>query len=43
MLDGNGVKAMQGSISAPSSGSLQKIRKVQVAKWGTPKKIFLTN
>jgi len=28
MLDGSGVKAMPGSIS----GSLQKIRKIQVAK-----------
>jgi len=27
MLDGSGVKAMPGSISAPNSGSLQKIRK----------------
>ncbi len=38
MLDGTGVKAMPGSISAPNSGSLQKTRKMQVAKWGTPKK-----
>jgi len=40
MLDGSGVKAMPGSISAPNSGSLQKIRKIQVAKWDTPKKNF---
>ncbi len=38
MLDGNGVKAMPGSIPTPSSGSLQKTKKIQVAKWGTPKK-----
>jgi len=37
-LDGSGVKAMTGSISAPNFGSLEKIRKIQVAKWGTPKK-----
>jgi len=40
MLDGSGVKAMPGSISAPNSGSLLKIREIQVAKWGTPKKII---
>jgi len=33
--------AMPGSISSPNSGSLKKIRKIQVVKWGTPKKIFL--
>jgi len=39
ILDGNGVKAMPGLISAPNSGRYRKIRrKVQVAKWGTPKK-----
>jgi hypothetical protein len=38
MLDGSGVKAMPGSISAPNSSSLQKTKKIQVAKWGTPKK-----
>jgi len=38
MLDGSGVKAMPGSIPTPSSGSLQKNKKIQVAKWGTPKK-----
>jgi len=38
MLDGSGFKAMSGSIPAPNSDSLQKIRKIQVAKWGTPKK-----
>jgi len=37
MLVGSGVKAMTGSILAPNSGSL-KIRKIQAAKWGTPKK-----
>jgi len=40
MLDGSGVKAKPGSISAPNSGSLQKIRKIQEAKWGTPKLFF---
>jgi len=39
MLDESGVKAMP-SISAPNSGSLQKIRKLQVAKLGKPKKIL---
>jgi len=38
MLDGSGVKAMPGSIPTPSSGSLYKNKKIQVAKWGTPKK-----
>jgi len=38
MLDGSGVKAVPGLISAPNSGSLYK--KIQVAKWGTPKKYF---
>jgi len=38
MLDGSGVKAMPGSISTPNSDSLYKIGKIQVAKWGTPKK-----
>jgi len=37
MLGGSGVKAMPGSIPTPNSGS-RKIRKIQVAKWGTPKK-----
>jgi len=37
MLDGNGVKAMPGSILAPNSGWLEKIRKIQVAKSVTPK------
>jgi len=37
MLDGSGVKTMPGLISAPNYGSLQKIRKIQVAKRGTPK------
>ncbi len=40
MLDGSGVKAMPGSIPTPNSGPLQKNKKIQVAKWGTPKKIF---
>jgi len=38
MLAGSGVKAMPGLVSAPNSGSLYKIRKIHVAKWGTPKK-----
>ncbi len=38
MLDGSGVKAMPESIPTPNSGSLQKNKKIQVAKWGTPKK-----
>jgi len=38
MLDGSGVKAIPGSISTPNSGSLWKNKKIQVAKWGTPKK-----
>ncbi len=42
MLDGRGVKAMVGSIRTPSSGSLQKNKKMQVAKWGTPKNYFKT-
>ncbi len=37
MLDESGVKAMPESISAPSSGSLQKIRKIQVVNWDTQK------
>jgi hypothetical protein len=41
MLDGNGFKAMPGSIPAPNPGSFNnwKRMKIQVAKWGTPKKI----
>jgi len=41
ILDGNGVKARPGSIPAPNSGSwhCRKIRKIQVAKCGTPKNI----
>jgi len=35
ILDGNVVKAITGSIPAPNSG--RKMRKIQVAKWGTPK------
>jgi len=37
MLDGSGFKAMSGLIAAPNYGSLWKIRKIQVANWGTPK------
>jgi len=37
---GSGIKAMPGSISAPNSESLEKIRKIQVVKWGTPKNNF---
>jgi len=40
MLDGSGVKAMPGLIPTPNSGSLLKNKKIQVAKWGTPKKYF---
>ncbi len=36
MVDGSGVKAMPGLLPAPNSDSLYK--KIQVAKWGTPKK-----
>jgi len=43
MLDGWGVKVMSGSISTSNSGSLQKIRKIKVAKWGPPKKKCDTN
>jgi len=42
MLDGSGVKAMPGLISTPNSGSLKKNKKIQVAKWGTPKKKYLS-
>jgi hypothetical protein len=38
MLNGNGARAMPGSILAPNSGSYcRKIRKIQVAKWGSLK------
>ncbi len=40
MLDGSGVKNMPGLIPTPTSGSLKKNKKIKVAKWGTPKKIF---
>jgi len=40
MLDGSGVKAMPGSVPTPNSGSLYKNKKIQVAKWGSPKKYF---
>ncbi len=42
ILDGSGVKAMPGMISTPNSDSLQKNKKIQVAKWGTPKKTSYT-
>jgi hypothetical protein len=35
MLDGSGVKAMPGSILVHS---IIEKKKIQVAKWGTPKK-----
>ncbi len=38
MVDGSGVKAMPGLIPTPNSGSLLKNKKIQVAKWGKPKK-----
>jgi len=40
ILDGNGVKAMLGSIPTPNPGSFSnwKRKKIQGAKWGTPKK-----
>ncbi len=41
ILDGSGAKAMHGSISAPNSNSSQKIRKIQVAKWGTLKFVLI--
>ena len=41
LVDGSGVKAMPGSITTPNSGSLQKNKKIQVAKWGTQKKSTL--
>jgi len=37
MLDGSGLKAMPGLIPTPNSDSLKKNKKMQVAKWGTPK------
>jgi hypothetical protein len=43
MLDGSGVKAMPGSIPTPNSDSFLKNKKIQVAKWGTPKKYFKKN
>jgi len=41
MVDGSGVKAMPGSIPTPNSGSLLKNKKIQVAKWGKPKKKYI--
>ncbi len=40
MLDGSDVKAMPGLIPTHNSGSLQKNKKKQVAKWVTPKNFF---
>ncbi len=40
MLDGSGAKAMPGLMPTPNSGSLQKNKRIQVAKWGTPRKYF---
>ncbi len=37
MLNGNDVRAMLGSISTPSSGSLVKRKIKQVTKLGIPK------
>ncbi len=39
ILDGNGVKAMPGSIPAPNSGSFIENKKIKVDKWGTSKKL----
>jgi len=41
MLDGSGVKAMPGSIPAPSSGSLQKNKKNTDSQMGHTKKYSL--
>ncbi len=39
MLDGSGVRAMNGSIPThPILVQCRKNKKIQVAKWGTPKK-----
>ena len=40
ILDGNGVKAMPGSIIVHNPGLFNKWkeRNIHVAKWGTPKK-----
>jgi len=38
-LDGNGVKAMSGSIPEPS-GSFTKRNKIMGIKWSTPKRLF---
>jgi len=38
MLDGSGVKAMQDRFLHPILVHYRKIREIQVAKWGTPKK-----
>jgi len=42
-LDGNGVKAMPGQFKYPilvHSIQYLKRKKIQVAKWGTPKNIY---
>jgi hypothetical protein len=39
ILDRNGVKAMPGLLPAPNSDSFEN-KKIQAAKWGTPKKYF---
>ncbi len=41
ILDGNGVKAMPGSIPEPNSGTLYKT--IQVTKWGISKKYLKNN
>jgi len=40
-LEGNGVKAMPGQLKNPIlvKSTIEKERKIQVAKWGTPKNI----
>jgi len=43
MLDGNGVKAMSGSIHAANTGSLKKNKKNTGSQRGTPKYIFKMN
>ncbi len=41
ILDGNGVKAMPGSIPAPNSGALQKNKNYTVNPMGQTQKFFL--
>jgi hypothetical protein len=38
LLDGNGVKAMPGSIPAPNRGYLKKFEKIMLAKLSTTTK-----